>query len=47
MTDPHHISGTVDVVLSGGARPMRIHQILEGKWLSSSCGDVKDVEQVN
>jgi hypothetical protein len=46
MTDPHHISGTVDVVVSGSAQPMQIHQILEGKWVSSSCGDVKDVEQI-
>ena len=47
MTDPQHIRGTVDVVVSGGARPMTIHQILEGKWVSSSCGNVKDIEQVN
>ena len=46
MTDPHHISGTIDVIESSGARPMTLHQILDGKWVSSSCGDVKDVEQI-
>ena len=46
MTDPHHITGTVDVVVSGGPKPMTIHQILEGKWVSSGCGNVKDIEMV-
>lgn len=46
MTDPHHITGTVDVVVSGGAQPMTIHQVLDGKWVSSACGEVKDIEQV-
>lgn len=46
MTDRHHISGTVDVVTSGGAHPMKIHQDLDGKWLASSCGSVKDAERV-
>jgi hypothetical protein len=46
MTDRHHVSGTVDVVASRGGHPMTIHQKLDGKWLASSCGDVKDVEMV-
>lgn len=46
MTDSHHITGTVDVVVSSGAKPMTIHQILQGKWMSSGCGEVKDVETV-
>lgn len=46
MTDPHHITGTVEVVVMSSAQPTKIHQILEGKWVSSSCGDVKDVEQI-
>jgi Protein of unknown function (DUF3617) len=46
MTDRHHISGTVDVVTSGGGQPMKIHQDLDGKWLASSCGSVKDSEMV-
>jgi|SRR6185312_13903460 hypothetical protein len=46
MTDPHHITGTVDVVVSSAEKPMTIHQVLDGKWVSSGCGDVKDVETV-
>jgi hypothetical protein len=46
MTDRHHVSGTVDVVASQGGHAMTIHQIIDGKWLASSCGSVKDVERV-
>lgn len=46
MTDRHHVSGTVDVIASRGGHPMTIHQDLDGKWLASSCGSVKDVEMV-
>jgi len=45
MTDRHHVSGTVDVVASEGGHQMTVHQVLDGKWLASSCGSVKDVEQ--
>lgn len=46
MTDRHHVSGTIDVVASEGGHEMTVHQVLDGKWLASSCGSVKDVEQV-
>jgi hypothetical protein len=46
MSDRHHVSGTVDVVASREGHPMTIHQNLDGKWLASSCGNVKDVEMV-
>ena len=46
MTDRHHVSGTVDVVASQGGHAMTIHQVIDGKWLASSCGSVKDAEQV-
>ena len=45
-TDRHHVSGTVDVVGSEGGHPMTIHEVIDGKWLASSCGSVKDVEKV-
>ena len=46
MTDPHHVSGTVDVTVLRSGHPLKIHQDLDGKWLASSCGGVKDVEVV-
>ncbi|HEU5442898.1 MAG TPA: DUF3617 domain-containing protein [Steroidobacteraceae bacterium] len=46
MTDRHHVTGTVDVVASEGGHAMKIHQVIDGKWLASSCGSVKDIEQV-
>lgn len=46
MIDRHHVSGTVEIVQSGGGHSMSIHETVEGKWLSSSCGEVKDSEIV-
>lgn len=46
LADRHHISGTVDVVVSRNGHPMTVHQNLDGKWLAASCGSVKDVEMV-
>lgn len=46
MADRHHISGTVDVVASRAGSPMTIHSNIDGKWLASSCGSVKDMEMV-
>lgn len=45
MTDRHHVTGTVDVVASQGGHDMKIHQVIDGKWLASSCGNIKDTEQ--
>lgn len=45
-TDGRHISGTVDVVVSHNGHPMKIHEDLDGKWLSSNCGSVKAAERV-
>lgn len=45
-SDRRHISGTVEVVASQGGHAMTIHQVIDGKWLASSCGSVKDIEQV-
>lgn len=46
MADQHHISGTVDVVVSRSGHPLTVHQNLDGKWVASSCGSVKDAEMV-
>jgi hypothetical protein len=46
MTDRHHVAGTVDVVASQGGHQITMHQVIDGKWLASSCGNVKDAEQV-
>jgi hypothetical protein len=45
MIDRHHVSGTVDVVASESGHEMTFHQVIDGKWLASSCGNVKDTEQ--
>lgn len=46
MRDRHHVTGTVNVVATEDGRPMTIHQDIEGTWVSSSCGSVKDIEMV-
>lgn len=46
MADKHHVSGTIDVVATRAGHPMTIHQALDGKWVSSSCGSVKEFEMV-
>ncbi|HVS78526.1 MAG TPA: DUF3617 family protein [Steroidobacteraceae bacterium] len=45
LLDSHHIAGKVDVH-TGGPHPMTVHEDIKGKWLSSSCGSVKDTETV-
>ncbi|MBW4052268.1 MAG: DUF3617 family protein [Proteobacteria bacterium] len=44
--DPHHVSGTVDVIQTGGGHAMTVHETVEGKWLGSSCGGVKGTQVV-
>ncbi len=44
--DPHHVSGTVDVVQTGGGHAMTVHEAVDGKWLGSSCGGVKGTQVV-
>ena len=44
MTDHEHMTGTVHIVTTRGERTMNLDGTLEGKWLSASCGAVKDVE---
>jgi len=46
MGDRHHLSGKVDVVNTGGAHPMTVHDTITGKWLGSRCGAVKDSQVV-
>ncbi len=42
LLDPHHLSGTVDIVTTGPGHSITVHESIEGKWLASSCGAVKD-----
>jgi hypothetical protein len=44
--DSHHLTGTVDVVQSGGGRAMKVHETVAGKWLGSSCAGVKGTQIV-
>ena len=37
MLDPHHVSGTVDIVQISSGHPMTVHETVDGKWLGSSC----------
>ena len=42
LLDPHHVSGTVDVVsfMAGNPRPITISATVNGKWLGASCAGV-------
>lgn len=44
--DRHHLSGTVDVVQTETGHTLKVHETIDGKWLATSCGDVKDVQTV-
>ena len=46
MLDPHHVSGTVDVVQSRDGHPMTVHESVAGKWLGSSCAGVKGTQLI-
>jgi hypothetical protein len=39
-----HVTGTVNAIISHGAKTMTVNSTIEGKWLGSDCGSVKDVE---
>ena len=39
------MTGTVNVVVTGGPRTMTMNSNLTGRWLGSDCGSVKDVER--
>jgi hypothetical protein len=38
------MSGKINVVVSSGAKNMTINNTMQGKWVSASCGAVKDAE---
>lgn len=42
----HRVSGTVDVVQTEGGHQMTVHETVDGRWLASSCGAVKDPQIV-
>ncbi|HEY3729650.1 MAG TPA: DUF3617 family protein [Steroidobacteraceae bacterium] len=39
-----HIVGTVNAVMSRGPKTINVNSTMEGKWLGSDCGSVKDFE---
>jgi Protein of unknown function (DUF3617) len=39
-----HVSGTVNALISHGAKTMTVNSTMEGKWLGAYCGSVKDFE---
>jgi hypothetical protein len=39
-----HIVGTVNGVMSRGTKTINVNSSIEGKWLGSDCGSVKDSE---
>ena len=39
------MTGTINAVVSSGSRTMNMNSKIEGKWLGSSCGGVKDAEE--
>ena len=46
MSGRRHISGTVDAAMSQNGKPLTLHTTIEGKWLGSDCGGVKDMQVV-
>jgi hypothetical protein len=46
LPDSEQVTGTVNVVSTSGGKTTTINTAVQGKWLSSSCGDVKDIEVV-
>jgi len=39
------MTGTINAVMTAGSRTMNMNSKLEGKWLGSSCGSVKEAEE--
>jgi hypothetical protein len=39
-----HVTGTVNSLISHGAKTMTVNSTVEGKWLGADCGSVKDTE---
>ncbi|MGH8232556.1 MAG: DUF3617 family protein [Steroidobacteraceae bacterium] len=39
-----HVLGTVNAVVSHGTKTMTLNSTMEGNWLGSDCGSVKDFE---
>jgi hypothetical protein len=39
-----HVSGTVNTLISHGAKTMTVDSTMEGKWLGADCGSIKDME---
>ena len=44
FANPELMSGTVQASETAGGKSMRMSSSINGKWLSASCGDIKDVE---
>jgi hypothetical protein len=44
VVSPDHVTGTVLMVMSRDGKTMTVNSTMEGKWLGSDCGSVKDVE---
>lgn len=38
------MKGKINVVVSSGAKNMTVNNTMTGKWLSTSCGSIKDTE---
>jgi len=46
MSDSEHVTGTVDATRMHRGAPVKVHETIEGKFLSTDCGNVKDSEPV-
>jgi hypothetical protein len=44
VVSPDHVTGTVLMVMSRDGKTMTVNSTMEGKWLGSDCGSVKDFE---
>lgn len=38
---PESVAGTVDMTIGAGGKPIHMHRVIQGKWMSADCGSVK------
>jgi hypothetical protein len=44
IVSPDQVSGTVNALISHGAKTMTVNSTMQGKWIGADCGSVKDIE---
>ncbi len=47
MSDPEHVTGTVDATQMHRGTPVKVHETVEGHFVGKVCGSVNDAEPVH